>query len=194
MTRTDDKKEAILEAGTEVLYLNGYNGTGVKDIVDAAGIPKGSFYNYFDSKESFAIEAVQNLAESSFAQAQAALLNPSKPPLERLQTFFNQNAANAKKAGFKRGCLMGNLCQEMSDVNEAIRTEVCKLMDRMTNLIESCLKEAQEKGEISSNNDTKQLAQFIFNAWEGALLRMKGAKNNQPLNAFLKELPILLKG
>ncbi|GMR18188.1 MAG: TetR/AcrR family transcriptional regulator [Gammaproteobacteria bacterium] len=193
MIRNEDKKEAILEAGTEVLYINGYNGTGVKDIVDAAGIPKGSFYNYFNSKESFAIEAVQNIAENLLAKAQNVLLDQNKPPLERLQTFFSQSAAEARRGGFKRGCLMGNLCQEMADVNEPIRTEVCKLMGRMTSLIETCLKEAQDNNEISKDRDIKQMAEFIFNAWEGAILRMKGVKNKQPLNAFLKELPALLR-
>ena len=194
MIRNEDKKEAILEAGTKVLYLNGYNGTGVKDIVDAAGIPKGSFYNYFKSKEDFAIEAVQNIAEGSFAKAEAVLLNHNKPPLERLQAFFARGAASAKNDGFKHGCLMGNLCQEMADVNESIRKEVCKLMGHMTELIETCLKEAQDSNEISKDRDTKQMAQFIFNAWEGTLLRMKGARNIQPLNAFIKELPVLLRG
>lgn len=190
--KTEDKKEAILAAGTEVLYLNGYNGTGVKDIVDAAGIPKGSFYNYFKSKESFAIEAVQSLGMKAMSQARETLINHNAPPLQRLQNFFSQYASMASNEGFKGGCLMGNLCQEMSDVNEPIRKEVSRLMDNMNDLIEACLKEAQDKGELSINRDVKQLAAFIFNAWEGTLMRMKGEKGNQSLNAFLGELPALL--
>ena len=69
MNRRADKHEQILEAGLEVMFLNGYNGTGVKDIVEAAGIPKGSFYNYFESKEDFALQATAVPADRNVPRA-----------------------------------------------------------------------------------------------------------------------------
>ncbi|NOX43881.1 MAG: TetR family transcriptional regulator [Gammaproteobacteria bacterium] len=188
--KREDKKDRILDAGIKVMYLNGYNGTGVKDIVNAAGIPKGSFYNYFDSKEAFALAAL----DAMFVDTSSNNFLQSKdlPPLERLTGFFESGAEKAKQGGYLLGCFIGNLTQEMADVSEPIRLKLDLLLCRLTALIEDCLQEAQERGDIPKDRDIKKLAQFIFNAWEGTLLRMKAAKNCNAFDSFLHELPMLL--
>ena len=193
MNKREDKKEHILEAGLEIMFLRGYNGTGVKEIVEAAGIPKGSFYNYFDSKESFAIEALECACVQSCEEIQKALAHSSLPPLERLHRFYQDAAKNMKANDYLHGCLIGNLCQEMSNVNEPVRTKVKTLMDRVIAHFENCLKEAQGRGELSAERDAKVLAEFIFNAWQGSIMRSKGSKNDFAFNSFLSVLSELLK-
>lgn len=189
--KREDKKCHILKAGIEIMYEHGYNGTGVKDIVTAAGIPKGSFYNYFESKEEFVIAALDLMFEG---MSQNVCFTSSKlPPLERLTNFFESNAKRAKQGGYLVGCFLGNIGQEMSDVNEPIRLEADLLLCRFTALIEDLLQEAQDKGDISKNRDIKKLAQFILNAWEGTLMRMKAAKNYNAFDSFLSTLPLLLR-
>lgn len=190
-TKHESKKDHILNSGLDVMKAHGYNGTSVKDIVDAASVPKGSFYNYFESKEAFAIEALQRVADESFAESEGALLHGEKPPMERLQTYFESGAEYAASMDYKVGCFFGNMCQEMSDSNETIRLKVRQVMKRNTGLIAAVLDEAKSKGQIAENLDSKVMAEFIFNAWEGALMRMKAAKCREPLDAFLKMLPHL---
>ncbi len=173
------------------MYLKGYNGTGVKDIVNAAGIPKGSFYNYFDSKEEFALAALDAMFMDT--STNQFLLSTELRPLERLTGFFESGAEKAKRGGYLLGCFIGNLTQEMADVNEPIRLKLDFLLCRLTALIEDCLREAQEQGDIPKDRDIKKLAQFIFNAWEGTLLRMKAAKNCNAFDSFLNQLPLLLR-
>ncbi len=189
--RKEDKKCRILDAGIEVMYKHGYNGTGVRDIVCAAGIPKGSFYNYFESKEAFAIMALDAMFETTANNP--AFTSSEKPPLERLIAFFESGAEKARSGGYLLGCFLGNITQEMSDVNEPIRLKSDFLLSRLTALIEGLLIEAQEKGDIARDRDVAKLAQFIFNAWEGTLTRMKAAKNYNAFDSFLTELPFLLK-
>ena len=105
------------------MKIHGYNGTSVKDIVDAAGVPKGSFYNYFHSKESFAVEALEAVAEESLRASRDLLARGTEKPLRRLQVYFEQNASQACEDEFKVGCFFGNMCQEMSDSNEVIRSK-----------------------------------------------------------------------
>ena len=88
MSRLNSKKDHILWAGLEVMKIQGYNGTSVKDIVDAAGVPKGSFYNYFDSKENFAVEALEAAASANFQQMRAQLHDVTVAPMERLKNLF----------------------------------------------------------------------------------------------------------
>ncbi len=193
MSKRESKKDHILCCGLEVMKRHGYNGTSVKDIVDAASVPKGSFYNYFESKESFAIDALEKVASESHEASRMVLENQSIAPTERLQQFFTCGADNACGEGFKVGCFLGNMCQEMSDSNEAIRTKVRLILKRHTQLIASALDEAKTQGELRKEADTALMAEFIFNAWEGALMRMKASRCKEPLEAFLAMLPEIIR-
>ena len=171
------------------MKTHGYNGTSVKDIVDAAGVPKGSFYNYFDSKESFAVEALEAVAAEDFLTSRKLLTVTDKSPLQRLQYFFEQSALHSCDCEFKVGCFFGNLGQEMADSNEAIRQKVKQVLNRNTEMIAEILDEAKQAGEIGQSAQTDVIAEFLFNAWEGTLMRMKASKSREPLDAFLSMLP-----
>lgn len=175
------------------MKTQGYNGTSVKDIVDAACVPKGSFYNYFESKEAFAIEALEKVSMDTQAEASAMLGNQSIQPAERLLKFFTCGADSACDENFKVGCFFGNMCQEMSDSNESIRHKVRQILKRKTDLIVKVLDEAKQQGQLRGNADSHAMAEFIFNAWEGALMRMKASKCKEPLEAFLKMLPEIIR-
>jgi TetR/AcrR family transcriptional repressor of nem operon len=189
MNKLTSKKDQILWAGLEIMKTHGYNGTSVKDIVDAAGVPKGSFYNYFDSKESFAVEALEAVASEDQIKMRQLLSGTEGTPLQRLKNLFEQTSSNACACDFKVGCFFGNMGQEMADSNEIIRHKVKQILKRNTQLFADVLNEAKEAGEIKSTADTAVMAEFIMNAWEGTLLRMKASKSRTPLDAFLDMLP-----
>lgn len=188
MSKSLSRKEAILEAGLGVMRAKGYNGTSVRDIVEAAGVPKGSFYNYFESKEAFAVEAIRSAASADLEQAQAFLGDTSSKPLERLFAFFTARANEYRDSNFEMGCFLGTMCQEMADSSEHIREVLREVLAEQTATVEAVLKEAQEQGETDPDLDTSTAAEFLFNAWEGALMRMKAAKCAHPLDAFISQL------
>lgn len=192
MSKREDKKEHLLELGLAVMQEHGYNGTSVKDIVDAAAVPKGSFYTYFDSKEAFAVEAIDRAANANYQEARLLLGDTRKAPLVRLNEFFQSSTETACVGEFRVGCFMGNMCQEMADSSELIRIKVKHTLGRLTDLIGEVLEEAGQKNEMSSGHDKATTAQFLFNAWEGALMRMKAEKSREPLDAFLSMLPKIL--
>ena len=171
----------------------GYNGTSVKDIVDAASVPKGSFYNYFASKESFAVDALEAVSCREYLTSRDLLSTGNKSPLLRMQSFFEQGALRACEGDYKLGCFFGNMGQEMSDSNEAIRHKVREILIRNTQLFADVLEQAKEMGEISESAQTDVIAEFILNAWEGALIRMKTSRSRESLDVFLKMLPQVAK-
>ena len=189
MSKLTSKKDQILWAGLEIMKTHGYNGTSVKDIVEAAGVPKGSFYNYFDSKESFAVEALEAVSAEDSLASRKLLSVTDKSPLQRLQYFFEQSALHSCDCEFKVGCFFGTLGQEMADSNEAIRLKVKQILNRNTKMIAEILDEAKQTGEIRQSAKTDVIAEFLFNAWEGTLMRMKASKSREPLDAFLSMLP-----
>lgn len=192
MSKRDQKKEAILVAGIDVMKRNGYNGTSVKDIVDAAGVPKGSFYNYFESKEAFALEAVEFTANAGRARAELVLANRQLPPLVRLRTYFEQSIGDACGNEFREGCFLGNMCQEMADSCDAMRTVLNRKLKQLTGLLAQIILEAREQGAITRPLDPDQTAEFLFNAWEGAIMRAKACRSREPLDAFLNMLTVIL--
>ena len=181
------KRERILEAGLEVMKAQGYHGTSVNDIVAAAGIPKGSFYNYFQSKEDFAVAAIEQVACTSLKASESALHTGDQSAVARLRNFFSDQADDCGQQGFKVGCFLGNMSQEMADGNEAIRKVVNAALQEQTGLIRSILDQGKAAGEVDTDVDTQMLAEFLFNAWEGALLKMKATKSRAPLEAFIQQ-------
>ena len=175
MNKRDDKQQLILEAGLEEILINGYNGTSVKDITVAAGIPKGSFYNYFESKEHFGLEALQYVSNQGCQTARQTLSCTKLRPIERLVKYFNDDA------------------QELSDANPAFQIKVESLMAKMTSELESCLLDAIEQGDLDADICPKMMAEFLFNAWEGTITRMKTSKSNRPFTVFQNGLRVLFK-
>ena len=192
MSKRDQKKEAILLAGMEIMRGKGYNGTSVKDIVDAAGVPKGSFYNYFVSKEDFALTAVEHAANENLIAAQKVLGDTSINPLLRLASYFEASIQKACTAQFKEGCFLGNMCQEMADSSSGLREALDRKMQRLTAEIAKVIEEVFAERGNQRDLQATQTAEFLFNAWEGALMRAKASKSRAPLDAFLTMLPVIL--
>ncbi len=191
--RTGHCRQHILDCGLEVLATKGYNGTGVKEIVDAAEVPKGSFYNHFASKEAFVVEAIEKLAQQNLEKTELALTNPDIGPKQRILNYFESNFEMLKQNDFKSGCLFGNLCLEMSDENESIRQATDKTMCQYTKLIANCLKEAKPTGSTATPDELCELAQFIHFSWEGAIMRMKGSKTPAAYSIFQQQLVKLIE-
>lgn len=188
MGRIGHCRQHILDAGIGVLSTKGYNGTGIKEIVDAAGVPKGSFYNHFASKEAFVVEAIEKLSKENIEWVESSLSNNELTPKQRLLSFFDSGEQCQKDQEFQGGCFIGNLCLEMSDENEAIRLATSSVMCKVVRLIGDCLVEAQKQGELSLDAEPYELAEFIHCAWEGVVMRMKSQRSCQAYDVFRKQL------
>lgn len=117
-------RENLLRAGTQFLHKVGYSAAGVQDIAGAAHVPKGSFYNYFGSKEAFAKESVDFYFKSGLKEIQEILGDTQVSPLKRLQNYFEKRINDFEKDDFLKGCLMGNLSLEVADHSETIRKTI----------------------------------------------------------------------
>ncbi|TCD20601.1 TetR family transcriptional regulator [Pseudomonas sp. IC_126] len=188
-----DKRELILAKGAQVMTRRGYHGTGVLEIVQAAGIPKGSFYHYFASKEDFALQALEHLYTPRLARYQAVLTNPVLSPRERVLAYYAELVAHfARQESPEYHCFIGSLSFEMAELSQPIGCQVEAILLRSVEVLAACLEQARDAGEIDRSTDCQALAEFIGNAWEGALLRMKVGRSVVPLNSFLTQLERLL--
>jgi len=177
-------KNALLEAGMRIMIEKGYSNTGIQEVLDATNVPKGSFYYYFDSKEDFALQIINyfDLAAQEFMTKY--LDNNKLSPLERLKLYCQEKRKMLEDDHCRKGCLIGNLSQEMADQSEVLRARLEEALTKSRNRLARCIKEGQEKGEINSSLDHIQLAEFFQSGMHGAVMRAKTTKTAAPLQSF----------
>ncbi|ANF26142.1 MULTISPECIES: TetR/AcrR family transcriptional regulator [Stutzerimonas] len=189
----NDKRDLILAKGAQVMTRRGYHGTGVLEIVQAAGIPKGSFYHYFASKEDFALQALEHLYLPRLERYQAALLESPLSPRARILGYYADLVAHfARQECPEYHCFIGSLSFEMAELSQPIGQHVEAILLRSVRVLAGCLEQACAASELDPDTDCLALAEFIGNAWEGALLRMKVGRSVTPLKIFLTQLERLL--
>ncbi|MCU1716371.1 TetR/AcrR family transcriptional regulator [Pseudomonas sp. 5P_3.1_Bac2] len=189
-----DKRDLILAKGAEVMTRRGYHGAGVQEIVQAAGVPKGSFYHYFASKEDFAVQALQQVYGPRLQRYAQALANPALSPRTRILRYYQELAEHFSQAErLQYHCFIGSLSFEMAELAPPLGRAVEAILQQSCRLLEDCLLEAQGAGELSAEEDCGNLASFISYAWQGALARMKVASDARAVNAFIQRLPLLLR-
>jgi TetR/AcrR family transcriptional regulator, transcriptional repressor for nem operon len=174
----------LIDSAVETLHRQGFNGTAVQDITDAAGLPKGSFYNYFKSKEALALEVIDRYRKEDEARARV-LSDESISPVERLRRYFASLATNLAEQNYERGCLIGNFSTELADQSRLIRDRLSSNFAAWSRQIEGCIRDGHKAGEISRDVDPGVLAAFLLNSFEGAILRMKVEKDSSPLDHFM---------
>src|SRR5258708_6665687 len=172
-------KAVLLEAGKRVFLEKGYNHAGIEAILHAAGVPKGSFYYYFESKEDFGLQVLDRFAECYRVDIERYLGDASMSPLERLRRYFESVCERAETQQCRNGCLVGDLRQGIAGLGGGFRLRLEEIFEGWVGRYAECLKEAQEAGEISPSIDVHALAEFWLNSWQGAVLRAKTTRNTQ---------------
>ncbi|MEL6407624.1 MAG: TetR family transcriptional regulator C-terminal domain-containing protein, partial [Chloroflexota bacterium] len=170
----------------------GYHATSIQDIADAAGMPKGSFYHYFKTKELFTVDAISLYTDMVYSEMEYTLTDTSLTPLKRILTLYQNRIDYYESKQYMFGCFAGNLTNEISDSNDVLRIAVNTFFDKNRTLLVACLEEAQNSDELDETHNTEDLAEFIVSSYEGVLLRMKSVRNPKPLEIFQKYLENLL--
>lgn len=186
MTRQSSKdiQKRLLDAGVETFARLGFNGCSVQDITEAAGVPKGSFYNHFESKEALAAAALQHYWADGACERLRILHDESLSPRERLLIYFDLVISDIAAQQFKCGCLAGNMAAELSDHSPLIARQLSTIFAGWNRAVSACVRAAQHAGEVRAGADPEALAAFILNAWEGAVLRARIEQGERPLRQF----------
>ncbi|MEV4604005.1 TetR/AcrR family transcriptional regulator [Amycolatopsis sp. NPDC049253] len=186
MGRTSDAREKILASAHSLLESRGYAGMGVADVCKAAGVAKGSFYYFFESKEALALAVVEQQWAGQFA-VWSEILESAEAPLDRLHRLFeateNTLRAGRRSCGAISGCLFGNLTLELSNQTEAIRLRLQEIFDAQVNLVHEVVAEARDRGNAHVA-DTREAARSIVAQLEGHIMFVKLYNDIQRLDAM----------
>lgn len=171
----------IVEAALEQFHTRGFNAAGVKDITDRAGVPKGSFYNHFPSKEALGVVALE---EYGATRRLADLADPDVDPLDRLRTHFTFLRDEIVDFGCLRGCLIGDFGVEVADHSEIIRAAVRASLDTWAAALTAPLTDLRTAGRLAPALDPSVLARFLLHAWEGTLISVRAERSPEPFASF----------
>lgn len=182
----NETRAALIRSGVELMTTYGYISANIESILKQVGVPKGSFYYYFKSKEEFG-KAIIASYDSFFAyKLDKHLTNLSiKSPIARIKAFYEDAKYGMAKYNYNRGCLIGELIQEESLLPDGYAVLLEQVLQSWQVKIENCLLLAQSLKEIKVDFDCKSLSEFFWLGWEGAVTRSKLLKNSNPLDIFI---------
>lgn len=187
-----DKRDELLRIGVATFTERGFYSTSVDTLASAAKVPKGSFTYYFGSKNGYILAVIEAYGEYFNRKLDRILKNENHPPLERIRLFMVDAADGMERFGFRRGCLVGNLGQELAALDEDCRQALLTTLASWEQRVQSCLEEAQAAGDLSPKLDVADIARSFWYAWEGAVLGAKLEKSRRPLElvgqAFMAQL------
>jgi TetR/AcrR family transcriptional repressor of nem operon len=181
-------REKLLDEGLRVVLERGYCGASVRDIVQAAGVPQGSFTNHFRSKEAFCLELLDRYFAMVRENLDRTLRNDSARPLARLRKWVDINIGVLKNSDMRSGCLIGNFSAEAGEHSEPIRRRLVEIFEEIHQAVVYCLEAAVKAGDLPAAADCAELAQFLYASLHGATLQAKIEHSPAPLERFKKVL------
>lgn len=184
--QSDLNREQLLNEGVRILSEFGYHGTGLKRVLDAVGIPKGSFYNYYKDKEDFASQVISRYTDEVIETIDRLSRTPGISGVDVLKQYFECFLARSEANDFRDGCLLGNMGAEICDtgVITTLKASVKRVRDRF----EECIASAQQSGDLRDDLSAREMADALLNTWEGSLLAMKIEKSSKPVIASYRLL------
>ena len=177
-------RDQILRAGLPVMFRSGYHAASVRDICAAAGAPQGSFTNHFRSKEAFAVEVLDQYFDYLKTLVRESLDDEAVTPRQRLKRYLDVITDKLKRDRWMIGCLIGDFSLQASSHSKALRQRLDAIFQEWRALFAGCIAAAQSIGEIESQFEATELAEFLLASWEGAILRMKVERSPAALKRF----------
>jgi len=180
-----ETRNRLIRIGAEILCEQSFASMGIEVVLKRAGLSKGSFYHFFASKELFGLEVIQHYAEFFNRKLDRILKPDGTSALQRLRRYTEDGMEGMARFEFKRGCLIGNLMQELAATHPAFREAITQVLLGWEKRITDCLEQAITEGDIPTAINVRPYAEFFWTGWEGALMQAKRHQTVQPLAQFV---------
>ncbi len=189
--RSDHLKPALLKAGIDAYSEQGYHGTGLKQILDEVKVPKGSFYNYFASKEDYTAEIIDTYMDGLLVLFDQLVAASQDDPVTTIEKVYALMIAQFEHQSCTKGCLLGNLAAEIGGNSELCRVALQRSYGKWQRRFAVLIEQAQQQGLIRRDLSVDAISELYWCTWEGCILKMKIDGNAQGIKNTLN---VLLRG
>lgn len=172
-TKSADTRQQILDTAKDIILGKGFAAVGLNEILSTAGVPKGSFYHYFKSKEQFGDALLEHYFDNYLQMLEHTLKDDGSTNSSRLLKFFQTWLDTQSSDATTDKCLIVKLSAEVTDLSEAMRITLKNGTDRVIARLTNCMQEGIRKGEFPANFDANTVTAEIYYMWIGATLLTK---------------------
>lgn len=191
--KSDHSRQQLLDTGSRMLTEFGYHGTGIKQVLDAVGVPKGSFYNFFPSKEAFVAGIIYQYGEQAAGEFRQALEGHEQAPaVVQVWLTFHNKVRNKLAAGESCACLLGAMSAEIAQASPLCNEAIATVEGRWLDTLELLIRNAQQQGDLRDDTTARELASLVYNCWQGSLLQYQVSGDSDVLLLQLKTLILTL--
>lgn len=180
-------RQQILDTARTIIAGKGFSAVGLSEILATAGVPKGSFYHWFDSKEQFGESLLERHFEAYLQQVDASLSKAGCTAPERLLAFFGQWHASQSGNDLKLRCLVVKLSGEVCDLSEPMRVALERGTAQVLARLQDCLADGIAAGELANCPVPCDVAQQFYQQWLGATLLARIQRSCEPLDQALAQ-------
>ena len=187
--KNEHSRQELLNTGSHMLTEFGYHGTGIKQVLDAVGVPKGSFYNFFPSKEAFVASIIYQYGEQATEDFREALAgHEHDPAVVQVWLAFHNRVRSKQASGKSCACLLGAMSAEIAQASHLCNEAISTVEGRWLDTLELLVRNAQQQGDLRDDTAPRELASLVFNCWQGCLLHYQVTGDIETLLSQLKTL------
>lgn len=188
-----DVRQHILDTGRTIILGKGFSAVGLNEILSTAQVPKGSFYHYFKSKESFGEALLDSYVCDYLAHVDALLKPDGSLAAKRLMRYWNSWMTTGEHEGAECSCLVVKLSGEVSDMSEAMRLSLLHGTNQIIERLGNCILEGMADGSLRGDFDARHTALTLYELWLGAALLTKLRHERSALDGAMTATLSLLK-
>lgn len=181
LSKGERTRRRIVGHATLLIYEKGYSKTTIDDVIAAAGVTKGSFYFHFSSKEELGYAVIENASEHILGALKKSLERTDLTPYQRIEAMLAETRAIVEAADCARGCILGNLALETSQMGDGFRERIARTFRSWSELIARELEKMKEGGELPPDFDCSRYADFAISALEGGIMISKVTRDPAPM-------------
>ncbi|MFW1676214.1 TetR/AcrR family transcriptional regulator [Pontibacter sp. JAM-7] len=185
-TKSIDTRQRVLDVARVIILGKGYAAVGLNEILQQAGVPKGSFYHYFKSKDEFGRELMEDYFSDYMVMLEGYLSESKLSASQRLMRFFEYWLTTQCSECPEEKCLVVKLSAEVTDLSEKMRIALAQGVEKVRLRLTRCIAEAIAAGEISTTESADELARELYHMWLGATLISKLHRSSDALEAAMK--------
>lgn len=177
-----DTRERLLVAAYQEMHCNGFQATGLSQILERAGVTKGALYHHFKNKSELGHAVIDEIVEVQVLQCFTQPMNEFENPIDGLIFLITEAGESFTLQDIQLGCPLHNLAQELAPIDESFRVKLNGIYERWISFMQGRLEQGQEDGFVNKDVDCYQMSILIIATLEGCLSAAKISQDLASLN------------